>query len=82
VPGGRGELYLAGAHIERVYPFAPLPGCAAMIMLVTHGDTGCVGINLDAAAITSPELFVRCLVDGFAEVLALNPGSSAPIARI
>lgn len=81
VPGARGKLYLAGAHIERIYPYAPLPGCAAIIMLVTHGDTGCVGVNADAAAVTEPDLFVRCLLDGFAEVLSLHPGSAAPTAR-
>jgi WS/DGAT/MGAT family acyltransferase len=81
VPGARYDLYLAGAHIERIYPYAPLPGCAAMIMLVTHGDTGCVGVNFDAASITRPELFVRCLSEGFTEVLSLHPGSGTPLAR-
>jgi WS/DGAT/MGAT family acyltransferase len=81
VPGPRTALHLAGARIERVYPFAPLPGCAAMIMLVTHGDTGCVGANLDAAAITQPELFTRCLADGFSEVLSLHPHSGTPTIR-
>jgi hypothetical protein len=81
VPGPRGDLYLAGARIERVYPFAPLPGCAAMIMLVTHGDTGCVGANLDAASITQPDLFTRCLADGFTEVLSLHHPSTTPTIR-
>jgi hypothetical protein len=81
VPGPRTALHLAGARIERVYPFAPLPGCAAMIMLVTHGDTGCVGANLDAAAITHPDLFTRCLADGFSEVLSLHPHSGTPTIR-
>jgi len=35
VPGMREDVYLAGAKVERLYPFAPLPGCAAMITLVT-----------------------------------------------
>jgi WS/DGAT/MGAT family acyltransferase len=81
VPGSRGHLHLAGAHIDRIYPFAPLPGCAAMIILVTHDDVGCVGINFDGAAFTAPTLFVRCLLEGFTEVLALHPGSAEPLAR-
>jgi hypothetical protein len=31
----------------------------------------CVGINTDAAAVTNPALLRACLVDGFAEMLAL-----------
>jgi hypothetical protein len=81
VPGPRTARYLAGAHIERVYPFAPLPGCAAMIMMVSQGDVGCVGANLDAAAVTEPELFRQCLADGFAEVLSLRAGSASPLVR-
>ncbi|ANY05280.1 wax ester/triacylglycerol synthase domain-containing protein [Pseudonocardia sp. HH130630-07] len=76
IPGLRARAYLCGARIERVYPFAPLPGCAAMISLVTHGDTCCVGANLDAAAITDRRLFTDCLAEGFGEVLALAPEGS------
>ena len=82
VPGIREDVYIAGAKIERVYPFAPLPGCAAMIALVSHGDTCCIGVNLDPAAITEPDRFGRCLEDGFAEVLALNPDAGAVVRRI
>jgi diacylglycerol O-acyltransferase len=63
--------YLAGARIVRSYPFAPLPGGAAMIALTSHEDTCCVAATLDPAAITDPGLFRECLVAGFEEVLAL-----------
>ena len=63
--------YLAGARIVRSYPFAPLPGGAAMIALTSHEDTCCVAATLDPAAITEPALFRDCLVAGFEEVLAL-----------
>ncbi|GAA1398626.1 wax ester/triacylglycerol synthase family O-acyltransferase [Pseudonocardia kongjuensis] len=79
VPGLRSEAFLCGARIDRVYPFAPLPGCAAMISVVTHGDTCCVGANLDAAAVTDRELFAECLAAGFAEVLSLRPGAAEPV---
>jgi WS/DGAT/MGAT family acyltransferase len=81
LPGPRNQRYLADARVERVYPFAPLPGCPAMITMLAHGDTGCVGINFDPAAITNPDTFIRCLIDGFSEVLALHPGSATPTAR-
>jgi hypothetical protein len=75
VPGPRGARYLAGSRVERVYPFAPRPGCPAMITLVTHGDVGCVGVHYDPASFTRPARFLRCLGDGFAEVLALQTRS-------
>lgn len=81
VPGIREDVYLAGARIERAYPFAPLPGCAAMITLLSHGDTCCVGANIDPAAITDVARFGRCLVAGFEEVLALAPDPGPVVFR-
>jgi WS/DGAT/MGAT family acyltransferase len=81
IPGIRRDAYLAGARIERMYLFGPLPGCAAMITLLSHGKTACVAANLDGASFTEPALFQRCLLDGFSEVLALHPGAGAPFAR-
>lgn len=81
VPGIREDVYIAGARIERTYPFAPLPGCAAMITLVSHGDMCCIGVNLDPAAITEPDRFGRCLEAGFHEVLALNPSGGTVVRR-
>ena len=71
VPGMTRPTYLAGARIVRSYPFAPLPGGAAMIALTSHEDTCCIAATLDPAAITDPALFRECLVAGFEEVLAL-----------
>ncbi|MDJ0869383.1 MAG: wax ester/triacylglycerol synthase family O-acyltransferase [Myxococcota bacterium] len=79
VPGIREDVYLAGAKIERSYGFGPLPGCAAMITLMSHGDTCCIGVNVDPAAVTESDLFAECLSGGFSEVLALHPGSRAPV---
>jgi hypothetical protein len=53
-----------------------------MITLITHGTTGCIGVNLDPAAVTDPELFAECVLGGFAEVLALHEGSPAPVRRV
>jgi hypothetical protein len=64
-------VYMAGARIERVFPFGPLPGCAVMATLASHVGTCCIGFNCDAAAITDPELFFACQQEGLDEVLAL-----------
>jgi hypothetical protein len=81
VPGIREDVYLAGAKIERVYPFGPLPGCATMITLVTHGAACCIGVNADPAAVTDLERFARCVCEGFDEVLALAPDPRPTIHR-
>jgi hypothetical protein len=82
IPGIREDVYIAGAKIERAYGFGPLPGCASMITLVSHGETCGIGVNVDPAAITEPERFARCLADGFAEVLSLIDDAEPPIRRM
>lgn len=67
------EVFIAGAQALRFYAFGPLPGCAAMVVLVSHHDTCCITVNHDEAAISDPELLRRCLVESFDEVLALGP---------
>lgn len=69
VPGIRDEVYVAGARIDAIYPFAPLPGCAAMISMYTYHGSCCIGANVDALAVKDVELFGRCLERGFAELL-------------
>jgi diacylglycerol O-acyltransferase len=78
VPGISDEVYIAGAKIEQIYPFAPLPGCAAMISMYTYNGTCCIGANLGALAITDTALFGRCLREGFAEVLRTAGHSTPP----
>ena len=52
-----------------------------MLTLVTHGETCCIAANIDRAAVTEPELFARCLEEGFAEVLSLCEGAAPPERR-
>jgi hypothetical protein len=77
VPGMPVPVYIAGARIERMFPFGPLPGCAVMAALVSHNGVCCIGINLDPAAVTEPTLFLDCLREGLDEVLAVG-GAGVP----
>jgi WS/DGAT/MGAT family acyltransferase len=70
-PGIPYPVYIAGARITHMFPFGPLPGCAAMITMISHDGTCCVGVNIDPAAVTDPALLMECLAEGFDEVLAL-----------
>ena len=72
LPGGSDPLYIAGSRIVRMYPFGPLPGCGAMITLLSHEDQCCIGINADSAAVTDPEGLVADLRAGLDEVVALG----------
>ncbi len=72
VPGITEEVFLAGARVERVYPFGPLPGVAVMAVLGSHQGTCCIGLTIDAAAVPDADLLARCFQEGFDEVLALR----------
>lgn len=77
VPGLPDEAWMGGAKVERMYPLVATLGAAANITLLSYARQWCsIGIDVDDAAIPDPELFVRCLADGFAEhgmVLAHHP---------
>ena len=76
VPGIPWDTYVAGAKVERMFPFGPLPGCAVMATMITHNGIACLGLNYDGAAIVEPELFELCIVDGFNEVIDLAAAST------
>jgi diacylglycerol O-acyltransferase len=62
--------YVAGAELTESYWFGPLPGVAMMVVLFSQAGTCFVGVHLDTAAVSDPQLLVRCLGEGFDEVVA------------
>ncbi|MCQ4083877.1 WS/DGAT domain-containing protein [Streptomyces sp. RB6PN25] len=70
-------VYIAGARIERMFPFGPLPGCAVMVVLGSHCGVCCIGINADPAAVTEPDLFLHCMRAGLDEVLRVGGGTAS-----
>jgi len=72
IPGVPYPVYIAGSQITRMYPFGPLPGCAAMITLLSHDGTCCIGMNTDTLAITDPGGLADDLQAGLDEVVALK----------
>jgi WS/DGAT/MGAT family acyltransferase len=71
VPGAPFTIYSGGAELERMYAFAPLAGAAINVTLLSHCGTCCIGVNVDSVAVPDSDTFLRCLDEGFAEVLAL-----------
>jgi WS/DGAT/MGAT family acyltransferase len=72
IPGVPYPVYIAGSRITHMYPFGPLPGCAAMITLISHDGECCIGINTDTLAVTDPGLLADDLRAGLDEVVALR----------
>ncbi len=71
VPGFTTDIYVGGAQLEAFYAFGPTLGSAANVTLMSYRSTCHIGINTDTGAVPDPEVFARCLREGFDEVLAL-----------
>jgi diacylglycerol O-acyltransferase / wax synthase len=72
VPGVSHEVFMAGARVDRVFPFGPLPGVAIMAAMVTHAGTCCFGLNVDGDAVADIDVLMECMQAGLDEVLALS----------
>lgn len=78
VRGQTEPSYLAGARVERMFPFGPLPGVAIMASMISHVGVCCLGINVDGDAVPDTELLSECLAAGLDEVL----GSGRPSGEL
>ncbi|MGE2690837.1 wax ester/triacylglycerol synthase family O-acyltransferase [Mycolicibacterium pulveris] len=79
VPVYAGDTFIAGAKVLRQYGLGPLPGVAMMVVLISRSGYCTITTRYDRAAVTDPDLWARCLVQGFDEVLALGgDGRSVP----
>ena len=80
-PGISWDAYVAGAKVERIYPFGPLPGAAVMSTLVSHNGVCCIGLNCDGSVITEPSVLRECIQEGLDEVLSIRQGPGSGSAR-
>jgi diacylglycerol O-acyltransferase len=79
VPVYAGDTFIAGAKILRQYGIGPLPGVAMMVVLISRAGYCTITTRYDRASVTDSDLWARCLVSGFDEVLALGgDGRAAP----
>ncbi|WP_063712698.1 wax ester/triacylglycerol synthase domain-containing protein [Nocardia concava] len=72
VPGSPVALYVAGAKVERIYPFGPTTGTAFNITLISHVGTCYIGINSDTAAVPDPMRLTDCVAEGFRTIAAIG----------
>ena len=61
-------LYVAGAQILENYAVGPLAGVAFNLTLLSYNHSLDMGVNIDTAAVTEPELLRECLEKAFADL--------------
>ena len=72
VPGLTADAYAAGARVDRMFVFGPLPGASMLAILVSYVGTCCIGINCDGAVFENTPVLWSCMQDGLDEVLELG----------
>lgn len=75
VPGPPMPLFIAGAQVLGMIPFAPKGGAAVNIGLLSYAGTAFIGINCDRAAIEDPDEFTDCFISALNDVVALGSRS-------
>jgi len=71
VRGAPMPLYVAGAQLLENYPVGPLGGVAFNLTLLSYNHSLDMGINIDRAAVTEPDLLRRCMERAFGDLLAV-----------
>jgi WS/DGAT/MGAT family acyltransferase len=71
VPGLPRTVFLAGAPVIRHVAFGPTTGTAMNLTLLSYGGSCSIGVTMDTAAVSDPELMIECLHAGVEEVLRL-----------
>ncbi|MEY2583154.1 MAG: hypothetical protein QOE09_3003 [Ilumatobacteraceae bacterium] len=69
VRGAPVPLYLAGAEVLYNYAVGPLAGVAFNMTLLSYNHSLDMGVNIDSAAVTEPELLRECLEKAFVDLM-------------
>lgn len=70
VPGSPVPVYMCGAQVTTLVPFAPKSGAAINVALLTYGGSAFIGVNADPAAVDDPAELTACLAEAFADLTA------------
>lgn len=65
-------VWFAGARVQRMWVFGPLPGTSMCAALCTHESTCCIGVNVDGDVFPDVDALWECLQEGLDEVIALG----------
>jgi WS/DGAT/MGAT family acyltransferase len=69
LPGHRAETFVAGAKTLHSYPFGPVAGTAFNLTMMSTNDVLDLGLNIDPAAVTEPELLASLLEAAYRDLL-------------
>lgn len=78
VPGPPIEVYLAGAKVTMMVPFAPKAGAAINIALMSYAGRVFLGVNSDAAAVGDPDELTECIRDALTAIIAVGDPTAPP----
>ncbi len=67
IPGPPMATWLAGVPVRRIHPIGPVAGTAFNVTLMTSQAEAVLGIHLDPAAVTEPDLLRRCISRSFGD---------------
>ncbi len=70
VRGAPLDVYVSGGKILKMYPMGPVAGTAWNITMLSYAGTLNIGVQMDPAAVDDPDLLMRSLREGYAELLA------------
>lgn len=68
VKGAPFPLFVAGAKVLQNHPVGPLLGVAFNLTLLSYDGSLDMGVNIDTAAVSDPELLRTCLEQAFADL--------------
>jgi WS/DGAT/MGAT family acyltransferase len=71
VRGSPITCYIAGAEMLENYPIGPLAGVAFNLTLLSYAGSLDMGLHLDPAAVTEPDLLRRCIEDAVGAFVAV-----------
>src|SRR4029453_9029825 len=69
VKGSPGPVYVSGAQLLEIYPIGPLGGVAFNLTLMSYLGSLDMALNIDTAAVESPELLASCLDTSFKQLI-------------
>jgi len=70
VRGAPAPVYIAGSQMLANYPIGPLVGVAYNLTMLSYSGSLDIGVNIDTAAVTEPELLRESLEKAFADLTA------------
>ncbi|WP_409330881.1 wax ester/triacylglycerol synthase family O-acyltransferase [Trujillonella humicola] len=69
IPGWPEEVHMAGVPVTGAFSFGPLAGTAVMVVMTTYAGRCCIGVNMDAQAVSDPDLLHTSLQEAFDELV-------------